>query len=69
MSAESLLIHFDKIADAPQAIPCLRRFILDLAVRGKLVDQDPKDEPSVGVVEEDCRGEGATGQDENNQGT
>ena len=46
MSAERLLTHFDKIADVPQAIPSLRRFILDLAVRGKLVDQDPKDEPA-----------------------
>ena len=46
MNAEHLLAHFDRIADAPDAIPRLRRFILDLAVRGKLVPQDPSDEPA-----------------------
>ena len=43
MNAERLLTNFDKIASAPQAIPRLRRFILDLAVRGKLVQQNPND--------------------------
>ena len=46
MNAEHLLTHFDRIADAPDAIPRLRRFILDLAVRSKLVPQDPNDEPA-----------------------
>ena len=46
MNAEHLLAHFDRIADAPDAIPRLRRFILDLAVRSKLVPQDPNDEPA-----------------------
>ncbi len=44
MNAERLLAHYERIADAPDAITRLRRFILDLAVRGKLVPQDPKDE-------------------------
>ncbi|MGE6742410.1 restriction endonuclease subunit S [Allorhizobium pseudoryzae] len=39
MNAERLLQHYEKIADAPDAIARLRRFILDLAVRGKLVPQ------------------------------
>ena len=47
MNPELLLAHFDRISDAPDAIPRLRRFILDLAVRGKLVEQDPNDEPAV----------------------
>jgi len=46
MNAERLLAHYEKIADAPDAIARLRRFILDLAVRGKLVPQDASDEPA-----------------------
>jgi type I restriction enzyme S subunit len=46
MNAERLLEHYDRIASAPDAIARLRRFILDLAVRGKLVPQDQKDEPA-----------------------
>jgi type I restriction enzyme S subunit len=46
MKAEHLLRHYERIADAPDAIVRLRRFILNLAVRGKLVPQDPKDEPA-----------------------
>ena len=46
MTRNRLLDHFDRISDAPDAIPRLRRFILDLAVRGKLVDRDPNDEPA-----------------------
>ena len=45
MNAERLLAHYERIADAPDAIHSLRRFILDLAVRGKLVKRDPSDEP------------------------
>jgi len=46
MNAERLLQHFEQISEAPDAIARLRRFILDLAVRGKLVEQDPEDEPA-----------------------
>ena len=46
MNAGRLLAHFDRLADAPEAIPRLRRFVLDLAVRGKLVEQDPSDDPA-----------------------
>jgi type I restriction enzyme S subunit len=45
MNAERLLAHFERISEAPDAIARLRQYILDLAVRGKLVEQDPEDEP------------------------
>jgi type I restriction enzyme S subunit len=45
MNAHRLLSHYEKIADAPDAIPRLRRFLVDLAVHGKLVEQHPNDEP------------------------
>jgi type I restriction enzyme S subunit len=46
MNAALLLDHYARIADAPDAIVRLRRFVLDLAVRGKLVEQDACDEPA-----------------------
>ncbi len=46
MKAERLLAQFERVGDAPDAIPRLRRLILDLAVRGKLVKQDPNEEPA-----------------------
>ena len=46
MNADRLLGHYEQIADAPDAVQRLRRFILDLALRGKLVKQDPNDEPA-----------------------
>jgi len=51
MNAEHLLAHFERISEAPDAIARLRRFILDLAVRGKLVEQDPEDEPAEELLE------------------
>ena len=62
MNAERLLAHFDRISDAPDAIPRLRRFILDLAVRGKLVEQDPNDEPASELLKRIQRREGAAGE-------
>jgi type I restriction enzyme S subunit len=44
MNPPQLQRYFDRISEAPDAIPRLRQFILDLAVRGKLVVQDPSDE-------------------------
>jgi type I restriction enzyme, S subunit len=46
MRLNELLNLFDRTTAAPDAIPRLRRFILDLAVRGKLVEQDIRDEPA-----------------------
>lgn len=46
MNADQLLARYEQVADVSDAIPRLRRFILDLAVRGKLVEQDPNDDPA-----------------------
>ena len=46
MNADRLLSHFERISEAPDAVDRLRRLILDLAVRGKLVDQEVGDEPA-----------------------
>jgi type I restriction enzyme S subunit len=51
MNRDLLLTHFNRISDAPDAIPRLRRFILDLAVRGKLVEQDSNEEPASELLE------------------
>jgi type I restriction enzyme, S subunit len=48
MNAERLLALYEQVAEAPDAVPRLRRFLLDLAVRGKLVPQDAGDEPVAG---------------------
>lgn len=50
MNEDRLLEYYERIADAPDAIARLRRFILDLAVRGKLVPQDPSDEPALELL-------------------
>ena len=52
MNAERLLAHFERISEAPDAIARLRRFILDLVVRGKLVEQDPGEATSAHNLDE-----------------
>lgn len=46
MNPEFVVAQFGQISNAPDAILHLRRFIFQLAVRGKLVEQDPGDEPA-----------------------
>ncbi len=46
MKAEQLLAHYERVAVDLEAGPRLRRFVVDLAVRGKLVPQYPSDEPA-----------------------
>lgn len=46
MTPRELLDAFDVLAEAPNGIARLRELVLQLAVRGKLVPQDPSDEPA-----------------------
>lgn len=46
MNADRLVALLDRVADAPDAVGRLRRFVRNLALRGRLVEQDSKDEPA-----------------------
>lgn len=50
MNADLFFKHFARLSDAPEAISRLRQFILDLAVRGKLVEQDFTEEPAIKLL-------------------
>ena len=46
MTPRELIEAFETLADAPDGVKRLRELVLQLAVRGKLVPQDPADEPA-----------------------
>lgn len=50
MTPHDLLANFETLAEAPKGIQRLRELVLELAVRGKLVEQDPKDELAIDLM-------------------
>jgi type I restriction enzyme, S subunit len=52
MNAEEFLRQYERVADTADAVVRLRRFVLDLALRGKLVKLLPGDGSGLGVAEQ-----------------
>lgn len=52
MTPQDLIAAFDTLAEAPSAADRLRELILQLAVRGKLVPQDPDDVPATTLIDQ-----------------
>ena len=50
MSPDQLLAHYSRFIGAPDAVTRLRRFVLDLAVRGRLTKQNQGDEPAAELL-------------------
>jgi type I restriction enzyme S subunit len=51
MKLETFFENFDLLTDAPNAATKLRELVLQLAVRGKLVEHNPEDEPALVAVQ------------------
>ena len=51
MKLETFFEKFDQFADAPDAVAKMRELVLQLAVTGKLVTQDKRDEPASVLLE------------------
>lgn len=51
MTPQDLIGAFDTLAEAPDGVTRLRELVLQLAVRGQLVPQDPDDEPASVLLE------------------
>ena len=56
MTANDLIAAFETLADAPDGVKRLRELVLQLAVRGKLVAQDPQDEEAGRLLQRITRG-------------
>jgi type I restriction enzyme S subunit len=52
MNLDTFFKKFDEFAEAPNAVQKMRELILELAVRGKLVEQDNRDAPASTLLKE-----------------
>jgi type I restriction enzyme S subunit len=59
MTVDTFLANFGHLADAPNGVRKLRELILQLAVQGKLVPQDSRDEPAAKLLERIRKEKGA----------
>jgi type I restriction enzyme S subunit len=50
MNVEQFFEKFELIADAPHAVAKMRELVLELAVQGKVADQDASDEPAAELL-------------------
>ena len=50
MTLETFLEKFDQFAGVPDAVAKMRQLIRTLAVHGKLVSQNPEDEPAQELI-------------------
>lgn len=50
MKLETVFEKFDLFVDAPNAVAKMRELVLSLAVQGKLVPQDPEDDPASNLI-------------------
>lgn len=55
MTLETFFEKFDQFADAPGAVAKMRELILQCAVRGRLVRQDPNEEPASQLIRDAVR--------------
>jgi type I restriction enzyme, S subunit len=51
MKLETFFEKFDQFADAPDAVAKMRELVLNLAVQGKLLEQNPSDESATELLE------------------
>ena len=55
MTATTFLDNFNLIAEAPGGVPKLREMILQLAVQGRLVEQNSRDESAKSLLADGVR--------------
>lgn len=60
MNTDTLFEHFDSLVELPYGVAKMRELILQLAVQGKLVEQDICDEPAEALLERIAKAQGRT---------